>query len=475
MGRKIIITEEQLASLIKRGRGRPRKVVDTDLSPRNDSTEKRGRGRPRKVVDPNMVSLKKNFEKKGRGRPRKNFEVNEKSRDPYVPNWSHEQNLIAFYCYKFGSEKLEIGPKRDTDGQLREIANHYIGTVSRSLKMQMSNFNYLDTLSTGNPVGYSDYSKTQKEVYEKYESVPEEKMREDILEYFNTLNTDEIFRIFMEKYNKIHKIKEKEKQQKNLDLSNDRAKEFEKTQLRMKGLNPEHSKAIGGSKRNLIDYIRNGNLLKKFAVLFDKNMVRVFKTEPSQDNTTFGGKLFNDAPDTKSPNYNILTGKDILDMIVNDPIEAALDNRIYESEQKKIRLTTNEFKNVISKSIHEDNHKEINNVLKKVITESSKSSFKNRIYRIIEKSKITTHIYHDDTWDAVKDLINLIRRIDGVIDVNYGTVNGGYKENSEGTKWKEYEVEIETVNGTISGNLKAHAAGSVEDPFDGYDITLVLW
>ncbi|MFQ6724117.1 MAG: iron-sulfur cluster assembly scaffold protein [Clostridia bacterium] len=51
----------------KRGRGRPRKIVDE--SQVVEVGEKRGRGRPRKEVDPNLVV--EIGEKRGRGRPRK--------------------------------------------------------------------------------------------------------------------------------------------------------------------------------------------------------------------------------------------------------------------------------------------------------------------------------------------------------------------------------------------------------------------
>ena len=65
--RKIVPEGEMVESAEKRGRGRPRKVVDE--SQVIELTEKRGRGRPRKIVDESQIV--EPAEKRGRGRPRK--------------------------------------------------------------------------------------------------------------------------------------------------------------------------------------------------------------------------------------------------------------------------------------------------------------------------------------------------------------------------------------------------------------------
>ena len=114
--------------------------------------------------------------------------------------------------------------------------------------------------------------------------------------------------------------------------------------------------------------------------------------------------------------------------------------------------------------------------VERMISESGKTSvMKNKIYRALDKSNLTKGFFNDDSWQGVKSIVNLLSSIDGVIDVSCGSKNGGYRENKEGTKWKEYELQVDTVQGPIFGNLNAHAAGSVEDPFSRYDITVTLW
>jgi hypothetical protein len=61
--------------------------------------------------------------------------------------------------------------------------------------------------------------------------------------------------------------------------------------------------------------------------------------------------------------------------------------------------------------------------------------------------------------------------------VGLGAKDGGYRKSNDGmSQWKEYQVDIDTPEGfNIQGTLNCHAAGSVEDPFDRYDMSLVLW
>jgi hypothetical protein len=72
--------------------------------------------------------------------------------------WSREDNMVALYYYRFGTQHLEM-----SDSQVA----HKLGTTLASLKMQAKNFEMLDTGRSG----LSDYSKTQEEVFEKYSKV----------------------------------------------------------------------------------------------------------------------------------------------------------------------------------------------------------------------------------------------------------------------------------------------------------------
>ena len=69
--------QESNQDLPKRGRGRPRKVMDDDQES-NQDLPKRGRGRPRKVMDDDQES-NQDLPKRGRGRPRKVMDNDQES------------------------------------------------------------------------------------------------------------------------------------------------------------------------------------------------------------------------------------------------------------------------------------------------------------------------------------------------------------------------------------------------------------
>lgn len=73
------------------------------------------------------------------------------------------------------------------------------------------------------------------------------------------------------------------------------------------------------------------------------------------------------------------------------------------------------------------------------------------------------------------DIINNIIGSDGELKV--WCENGGYwKGVGEFPNYKEYKFEIELIDGIkINGSLKCHSAGTIEDPFEKYDITVTFW
>lgn len=101
----------------------------------------------------------------------------------------------------------------------------------------------------------------------------------------------------------------------------------------------------------------------------------------------------------------------------------------------------------------------------------------NRIYK--EVSDMTSQIYRDDDWRAVRFLCEKIRKtlssISDDLKLYVSVPDGGYQSRN-GSQWKEYALSIEDAEKEIiCGSLTAHAAGSVADPFDRYDMTVVLW
>lgn len=73
-------------------------------------------------------------------------------------NWTKEDNIVALYYYRFGTQHLGVDEK--------DIVS-IIGTTVASLKMQSKNFEMLDTGRSG----LSDYSEIQSEVFNEFGTV----------------------------------------------------------------------------------------------------------------------------------------------------------------------------------------------------------------------------------------------------------------------------------------------------------------
>ena len=105
-------------------------------------------------------------------------------------------------------------------------------------------------------------------------------------------------------------------------------------------------------------------------------------------------------------------------------------------------------------------------------------------------------MYRDSSWDGVRavrqdvqtalDKLNSSRNDDYQYEVSIAPDNGGYRKSDDGmSQWKQYKVEIYKVNKNYKmdeeypepfmlGTLNCHAAGSVEDPFDAYDMSFCI-
>lgn len=133
------------------------------------------------------------------------------------------------------------------------------------------------------------------------------------------------------------------------------------------------------------------------------------------------------------------------------------DDDLYES---KIRLT----------------EQDITKLVKRIVTEvSSKRTIINRIYKVTHD--ITSHLYHDENWHGVTLVVDAIESLGYECEVT--VKDGGYRSNPKdpfGLPWKEYLLRIETPEGfEVKGTLNCHSAGTTDDPFDRYDMSLVLW
>lgn len=117
---------------------------------------------------------------------------------------------------------------------------------------------------------------------------------------------------------------------------------------------------------------------------------------------------------------------------------------------------------------------ELKKVVKEVTTKIvTKKRLINTIYKVTHK--ITGQLYTDDYWQGVKNVEEAIASL-GITNYNIYPENGGYRKSQDGlSHWKEYKVEIEYGGVTVNGTLNCHVAGTVEDPFSRYDMSLVLW
>jgi hypothetical protein len=121
-------------------------------------------------------------------------------------------------------------------------------------------------------------------------------------------------------------------------------------------------------------------------------------------------------------------------------------------------------------------------VLDKSIKAPEKKKVQNAIYKQLEKTGTTGKFYHDDAWEGVrlvkKDIEDAFKNIKNApheYEVSIAPDDGGYRKSKDGmSQWKQYKVEI-YVKGAedpfMIGTLNCHAAGTVQDPFDMYDMS----
>lgn len=146
-------------------------------------------------------------------------------------------------------------------------------------------------------------------------------------------------------------------------------------------------------------------------------------------------------------------------------------NKMIKENMKKkqlIRLTENDLHRIIKESV--------NNFILESSNSNIKKKYINKLYKGVKD--LTSHIYKDDNWSSAMKAFDIISNIignDGELSV--WCENGGYwKGVGEFPNYKEYKFEIELIDDIkINGSLKCHSAGTVEDPFEKYDVTVTFW
>lgn len=137
-----------------------------------------------------------------------------------------------------------------------------------------------------------------------------------------------------------------------------------------------------------------------------------------------------------------------------------------------------------------------NGLLDKSIKTPERKKVYNAIYDKLDSTKVTGHLYRDENWEGVKlvrkDVNDALEDLNSKLNNGYqyeasiAPDNGGYRKSNDGmSQWKQYKVEIYKVKKELAedeeypepfmiGTLNCHAAGTVKDPFDAYDISFCI-
>lgn len=101
----------------------------------------------------------------------------------------------------------------------------------------------------------------------------------------------------------------------------------------------------------------------------------------------------------------------------------------------------------------------------------------NKLYNVVQPH--TTTIVHDEDWRHVRGLFNIIADTEGVKDVDCRAGeyhNYLHSADVNSLPYRTYDfyilTEFETV---IGGQLTCHSAGTEDDPFSAYDMTVSMW
>ena len=117
-----------------------------------------------------------------------------------------------------------------------------------------------------------------------------------------------------------------------------------------------------------------------------------------------------------------------------------------------------------------------------IVTESQL----NEIYELKNLKKIQHKIYKtvsdycskmhsDSAWQDVKTLIGIISSVEGVNDIHVGAGEYFNYTNPEKGAYRDYATTVVTAFGNLYGYIRCHAAGTMDDIFKYYDMTISLY
>lgn len=101
----------------------------------------------------------------------------------------------------------------------------------------------------------------------------------------------------------------------------------------------------------------------------------------------------------------------------------------------------------------------------------------NNIYKLVNnfRDENGNSIFKDDDWRYAHQIVNAIRNVPNVNDINCGAgIYYNYNSTTD-LPYRDYKLTVFTDFGTLGGYLRCSAAGSVDDPFKRYDVTVSVY
>ena len=106
---------------------------------------------------------------------------------------------------------------------------------------------------------------------------------------------------------------------------------------------------------------------------------------------------------------------------------------------------------------------------------ASKRKWINKMYQVAEP--LIRGLFQDDNWSHVHDAINALKTSLPELNLEFNVIDGGYSCPGEDNmpRRKTWQVRGTTPEGfPIVGQLHCDAAGTMDNPFGAYDMTLTL-
>lgn len=115
----------------------------------------------------------------------------------------------------------------------------------------------------------------------------------------------------------------------------------------------------------------------------------------------------------------------------------------------------------------------VKEITKKIIFEArNKRGVINEFYKLVYP--YTTKRFRDNSWQNVRMILDTIG--EWADDINVWVENGGYGHSPDGmSSFKDWQIEFVKDGIECRGYLRANACGTMQDEWDSYDVTIIIW